>query len=440
MVKKTVHKKRYNEKRLFRLFNFFYIKKLILLIIIFVPALLLNGCREPLIVFSSSREGNFEICTVNLKGKKIENLTGNKGDDFAPDWSPDGKKIAFYSTRDQKNKNDHNTEIYIMNSDGTDQKRLTDNNFADIMPAFSPPGREIAFSADNKEKKIFNLFIMNTQGEDVKNITDDLSSIDKSPDWIDESTIVFERTYLSEEGLTITEETLNSLENFKITPETLNNLSDKIDTNNLKAITDKEFSKEALKNNLASSGFKEEEINLIFSEAEKINSINTDILKTIAEKKFSRKNLTKKLSELKFKEKEIELILEASIKNIKKESHIFTIKKDGTGLKKLTDTIYKDHSPVCSPDGTKIAFTREDPKYMNIYIMTLEGKILSQVTDDGIYHDECPAWSEDGTKIVFSSWRGKSRSLYVRNTDGSDEYSLITPCPKDDILPCWSPF
>jgi anionic cell wall polymer biosynthesis LytR-Cps2A-Psr (LCP) family protein len=39
---------------------------------------------------------------------------------YAPIWSPDGKKIAFKSNRD------NNGEIYIMNIDSSGQKKLTE--------------------------------------------------------------------------------------------------------------------------------------------------------------------------------------------------------------------------------------------------------------------------------------------------------------------------
>jgi TolB protein len=34
------------------------------------------------------------------EGKELANLTANKAQDTSPAWHPDGKKLAFVSTRD----------------------------------------------------------------------------------------------------------------------------------------------------------------------------------------------------------------------------------------------------------------------------------------------------------------------------------------------------
>jgi Tol biopolymer transport system component len=50
----------------------------------------------------------------------------------APDWSPDGARIAFASERDG------NWEIYTMNADGSQPQRLTVNEAQDLDPTWRP--------------------------------------------------------------------------------------------------------------------------------------------------------------------------------------------------------------------------------------------------------------------------------------------------------------
>ncbi len=73
-------------------------------------------------------------------------------------------KIAFTSTRDG------NREIYTMNADGTNQVRLTNNNIIDDHPKWSPDGKKIAFLSQNSSGA-FAIFVMNHDGSGKTEIT-----------------------------------------------------------------------------------------------------------------------------------------------------------------------------------------------------------------------------------------------------------------------------
>ena len=57
---------------------------------------------------------------MNADGSGQRRLTRSRHDGF-PAWSPDGRKIAFFSQRDG------NGEVYVMNADGSGQRNLTRN-------------------------------------------------------------------------------------------------------------------------------------------------------------------------------------------------------------------------------------------------------------------------------------------------------------------------
>jgi len=133
--------------------------------------------------------GNYvenDIWTMNMDGSNQKNLTSFDGDDTAAVWSPDGKKIAFVRTA-VKSKSDNvrvmdSPEIFVMNADGTALKNLSQNSAWDMEPAWSPDGKRIAF-VSSRDSGHYSIYAMDADGSNVKRLTQQNYKRDIRPRW-----------------------------------------------------------------------------------------------------------------------------------------------------------------------------------------------------------------------------------------------------------------
>ena len=128
----------------------------------------------------SNPEGDFEVYRMNaLDGSGKTNLTNNGVFDYDPDFSPDGTKIAYANVDFQATDSQYDQEIYVMNaSDGSGKKNLTDNDAGvdDYAPQFSPGGTKIAYGStgvqDTNPQGDYEIYAMNASGgSNNKNLT-----------------------------------------------------------------------------------------------------------------------------------------------------------------------------------------------------------------------------------------------------------------------------
>jgi Tol biopolymer transport system component len=146
----------------------------------FFPARSPDGAK---IAFTSNRAGNFEVYVMNADGSFPVRLTTNARVDGAAAWSPDGSKLAFTSNRDG------NFEIYSMNIDGTGLRRLTNNSAVDIKPTWSRDGTMVAFASSRPGN--FEIYVVNSDGSGLRRMTNN-SATDLAADWSPDGTkIVF---------------------------------------------------------------------------------------------------------------------------------------------------------------------------------------------------------------------------------------------------------
>ncbi len=80
--------------------------------------------------------------------------------------------------------------------------------------------------------------------------------------------------------------------------------------------------------------------------------------------------------------------------------------------------ILGDDHPVFAPDGQKVAFTRSDGGSENIYVISISGGELRQLTFDNT-RIQSLRWTPDGKHLIFASNRSGSFQLWKIQESGS---------------------
>jgi Tol biopolymer transport system component len=93
------------------------------------------------IVFSSSRTGHNEIWVCNADGSNPVQLTSLESSSGSPRWFPDGRRIVFDSDKEG------HIEIYVIDTATLVPRRLTNESSDDFTPSVSHDGKWIYFTS-----------------------------------------------------------------------------------------------------------------------------------------------------------------------------------------------------------------------------------------------------------------------------------------------------
>ena len=143
------------------------------------------------------------------------------------------------------------------------------------------------------------------------------------------------------------------------------------------------------------------------------------------------------------------------------DMEIYSMKSDGSDVKRLTNRVGPDGGPFFSFDGKRIAFrgrqlaagTELDdyrallkeglwrPTELELFVMDRDGSNLRQVTKLG-GANFAPSWHPDGKRLIFASNihdpKGRNFDLYLINVDGTG-LERVTFNDTFDGFPMFSP-
>lgn len=135
------------------------------------------------IVFTSDRDGSYELYSMNADGSDPVRLTHTPEEEreFYPAVSPDGSRILFVNRMGPVFP--YTSYLYVMNADGTGRVQLPPMDGGPIgTPVWSPDGSHIAFDA-MIDGEWYDIWVMDADGTGLRNLTNSSVAGVISPSW-----------------------------------------------------------------------------------------------------------------------------------------------------------------------------------------------------------------------------------------------------------------
>jgi Tol biopolymer transport system component len=131
------------------------------------------------VAFTSSRSGELEVWLADADGSNAVPLTSMGAVPGFPSWSPDGGLVAFHSNPEGQ------AEVYVIPTAGGRPRNLTSHPGADTFPSFSRDGRWIYFSS-NRTGGNPVIWKVPSSGGDAVRVTNSIGNYaSESPDGAD---------------------------------------------------------------------------------------------------------------------------------------------------------------------------------------------------------------------------------------------------------------
>lgn len=264
---------------------------------------------------------------------------------------------------------DGDFEIYTMNADGSNPQNISNNIKFDYASCWSSNGETIYFYSNRDGNE--EIYSIHSDGTNPINLTKNKAA-DRIPD-------------ISPNGKLLAFYSDRDNENGEIY---VMNIADKT----TKRLTNNQFYEESpsFSNNSKKLLFTKE----ILEVKDSVKASNGDIyLLDLNTKKETRLTFKRGFdSGAKFSPDDKKIAFYGR-DEITGNYDIFIMNSDGTDIKNLTNDKLQDFSPVWSPDGNWLAFTRGNSENYDIWIINVQTKELRRLTTQP-KRDETPFWKE----------------------------------------------
>jgi eukaryotic-like serine/threonine-protein kinase len=313
------------------------------------------------IAFRSERDGG-GLFIIELASKSVRKIS-NAG--FNPTWSADGTEIAYGKLSVTIVEGRQLSQLWVVGITSGQQRLVTGQDA--VQPAWSPHGQRIAFWGDRA-----NLWTVPAGGGVPVQVTED-KSVNWNPCW-------------SADG------------------KYLYFTSDRNGSMNLWRVAIDESSGQVL------------------GSPEPATTPATDMLHLAISRNGQRMAYVQRTKQRRLQSLAFDPVAQAV---------------RGTPTFITYGTSFATH-PSVSPDGNWLTYSSSGGPREDIFVVRKDGTGLRQLTND-IAKDRLPRWSPDGKRIAFFSDREGKNEIWSVDVEGSGAISQLTFAGTRAIFPTWSP-
>ena len=277
------------------------------------------------IMFASNRGGTFDLYSMSEDGTGTRLVVGGPRDELHSDISPDGKRIVFVRADDVARPFGASccgpaVDLFLANADGSGITPLMpDPLIDDYRPDWSPDGTRIAFSRGTGGGLVSNIFTVNPDGSDVDQVTDGILGNNVASWSPDGTQLVFNSGREGGVQIWVTDADGGNPHPITDTPPGVLN-------------TSPQWSPRGDR--------------IVFGSTRECIERPLPVLETCGV-----------------------------------SSELYTMRPDGTDIKRLTFSSGPDSYGTWSPDGNKIAFSRGAADGATIWVMNADGSDQHQISD-----------------------------------------------------------
>ncbi len=324
------------------------------------------------IAFRSERLGG-GLFVMGATGESVRRIS-DAG--FYPSWSPDGKEIVF-SSADFAEPTERVTESRLWALDlatGAKRQITTEDG---IQPSWSPNGHRIAYWGLNKNSNR-DIKTLSAEGGEPVTVTDD-AALDWNPVWSPDGKYLY---FVSNRG--------GSMNLWRVA---IDEQSGIVAGQPEPITTPSQYSQHLT--------FSRDGKQFAFGQLAKITNIQRVTFDSQTETLGDKPaEITRggKIMLNTSASPDGEWLASDSTKDGQED--IFVMKSDGTGMRQLTNDVYKDRAPQWSPDGQQLIFYSNRSGKDEAWKINADGSNLQQVTNAAGQVVVLAIWSPDGKKIL----------------------------------------